>query len=320
MSGIILEVRDLVKHYPLRRTKLLENPGRVRALNGVSFTIARGESFGLVGESGCGKTTAGHTIIKLLEPTDGKIFFEGEDITAIKGERLKDLRRKIQIIFQDTAGSLNPKKTVEWILSEPLRVQGVRNRSEIERTIRESLELVDLDESFLDRYPHELSGGQKQRIGILSALILKPEFIIADEPVSALDVSIQAQILNLMKNLQKRLSLTYLFISHDLGVVHFFCDRIAVMYLGEIVEMAEATELYVNPCHPYTQSLLSAIPGENTASQRIILQGDAPDPTNPPQGCPFHPRCFKRMEICTHTRPRSVEVSKGHSVGCHLYP
>ncbi len=320
MSDIILEVRDLVKHYPLRRTKLLESPARVRALNGVSFSIARGESFGLVGESGCGKTTAGHTLIKLLEPTGGKMFFEGEDITTIKGERLKYLRRKIQIIFQDTAGSLNPKKTVKWILSEPLRAQGMRSRSEIERTIRESLGLVDLDESFLDRYPHELSGGQKQRIGILSALILNPEFIIADEPVSALDVSIQAQILNLMKNLQKRLSLTYLFISHDLGVVHFFCDRIAVMYLGEIVEMAEATDLYANPCHPYTQSLFSAIPGASTTGQRIILQGDAPDPTNPPQGCPFHPRCFKRMEICTHTRPKTVEISREHSVCCHLYP
>ncbi len=314
----MLEVCNLKKHYPLRRTKLFKRPGAVKALDGVSFFIRKGESFGLVGESGCGKTTAGHTIVKLLEPTEGKIFFKGEDITTVTEDRLKRLRRELQIIFQDTAGSLNPKKTVEWILSEPLRAQRLLDRFEIERKIRESMELVGLDESFLGRYPHELSGGQKQRIGILSALILDPEMIIADEPVSALDVSIQAQILNLMNDLRQRLALTFLFISHDLNVIHFFCDRIAVMYLGEIVELADAEVLYGKPLHPYTVSLLSAIPGESKG-KRIILQGDAPDPTNPPGGCPFHPRCFARIDVCTHIKPTTTEVSEGHLVNCHLY-
>lgn len=320
MSETILEIKNLTKHYPLKRTNLFEKPGSVKALNGIDFSIKRGESFGVVGESGCGKSTAGHTIVRLLEPTAGKIIFKNEDITNIKGKKLKELRKDIQIIFQDTTGSLNPKKTIEWILGEPLRAQGMKNKQEIRDEIRRSIELVGLDESFLARYPHELSGGQRQRIGILSALILEPDFIVADEPVSALDVSVQAQILNLMNELQDKFSLTYLFISHDLNVVHFFCDRIAVMYLGEIVEMAAAEELYQFPYHPYTQSLLSAIPGgSEVLKERIILKGDAPNPTNPPSGCIFHPRCFKKMDICSRVEPKKVEVSPDHFVSCHLY-
>lgn len=320
MSETILEIKDLKKYYPLKRTKLFEKPGSVKALNGINFSIKKGESFGLVGESGCGKTTTGHTIVKLLEPTNGKILFKNEDITRIKGKKLKELRRDLQIIFQNTSGSLNPKKTIGWILSEPLRAQGIKNKHEINKIIRENIGLVGLDETFLNRYPHELSVGQRQRIGILSALILNPDFIVADEPVSALDVSVQAQILNLMKELQKKLSLTYLFISHDLNVVHFFCDKIAVMYLGEIVEMAEAEELYQKPYHPYTQSLLSAIPGENRViNKRIILKGDTPNPVDPPNGCFFHSRCFRRMEICSRIKPLKMEISPDHFVRCHLY-
>lgn len=319
MNEKILEVINLKKYYTLKRTKLFEKPGAVKALNGISFSIHRGETFGLVGESGCGKSTAGHTIIRLLKPTDGEIIFNGQEISKLNHQELKRVREDMQIIFQDTTGALNPKKTIEWILNEPLRAHGVE-KTERKKIILENIELVGLDTSYLKRYPHELSGGQQQRIGILSALILKPDLIIADEPISALDVSVQAQILNLMNDLQDKLGLTYLFISHDLNVVHFFCDRIAVMYLGEIVEIAEAERLYKKTYHPYTQSLISAIPGENEfIKERIILKGDAPNPLNPPTGCFFHPRCFKRMPICDKIKPEKVEIEKDHFVRCHLY-
>ncbi len=318
MESPLIKVLNLKKHYPLKKVKLFESPGSVKALNGVSFSIRKGETFGLVGESGSGKSTAGHTIARLFEATEGKIIYKNRDITRLKGKSLKELRKEIQIVFQDTYGSLNPKKTIEWILKEPLKAHGLERK--MDENIREYLEMVGLDETYLKRYPHELSGGQRQRIGILSALILKPEFIVADEPVSALDVSVQAQILNLLKGLQNRLGLTYLFISHDLNVVHYLCDKIGVMYLGEIVESAGSGELYKNPLHPYTQALLSAIPGESGLNcGRIILQGDAPNPTNPPPGCHFHPRCFKKMDICSKIPPGEIEISDGHRVKCHLY-
>ncbi|HOO33569.1 MAG TPA: ABC transporter ATP-binding protein [Thermotogota bacterium] len=319
MKEKILEVINLKKHYTLKRTKLFVKPGAVKALNGIDFSIYKGETFGLVGESGCGKSTAGHTIIRLLDPTEGKILFKGQDITTLKGKELKEIRSDIQIIFQDTTGALNPKKTIEWILNEPLIAHGI-GKAERTKIILENIGLVGLDESYLKRYPHELSGGQRQRIGILSALILRPDFIIADEPVSALDVSVQAQILNLMNDLQDKLGLTYLFISHDLNVVHFFCDRIAVMYLGEIMELADAENLYRKTYHPYTQSLISAIPGENEfMEERILLKGDAPNPLNPPSGCFFHPRCFKKMPVCEKIKPEKIEIEKDHFVCCHLY-
>jgi peptide/nickel transport system ATP-binding protein/oligopeptide transport system ATP-binding protein len=315
----ILEIQDLTKHFRLRRTSLLRRPGSIKALNGISFSISRGESFGIVGESGCGKSTAGYSIVGLLKPTAGKVLFKGEEVNSMDANSLREFRKNVQLVFQDTSGSLNPRGTVEWILSEPLRAMGMAKK-QIRNLVVDSLELVGLGKDLLGRFPHELSGGQKQRIGILNALILDPEVIIADEPVSSLDVSIQAQILNLMNDLQDRLSLTYLFISHDLNVVHYFCDRIAVMYLGEIVELSESEELYRSPLHPYTQSLLSAIPGGSyRKTERIILEGDAPSPMNPPSGCFFHPRCFKRMEICSRVKPKIIEVSKDHFVSCHLY-
>jgi len=318
MESPLIKVTNLKKHYPIKRTKLFKSPGSVKALNGITFSIYKGETFGLVGESGSGKSTAGHTIVKLFESSGGKIIYKNRDITNLKGKALKELRKDIQIVFQDTYGSLNPRKTVEWILKEPLRAHGIKENTD--ELIGEYLELVGLDETFLKRYPHELSGGQRQRIGILGALILKPDFIVADEPVSALDVSVQAQILNLLKELQEKLGLTYLFISHDLNVVHYLCDRIAVMYLGEIVETACAEELYKKPLHPYTISLLSAIPGKGINNgNRIILKGDAPNPVNPPVGCPFHPRCFKKMDICSRINPGEIEVSENHRVKCHLY-
>jgi oligopeptide/dipeptide ABC transporter ATP-binding protein len=319
MKRGILETHDLRKHYTLRRTRLLKKPGSIKALNGVSLSISKGESFGLVGESGCGKSTAAYTILGLLKPTEGRVIFKGDDVTSLKRDQKREFRKKVQLIFQDTSGSLNPKGTVEWILREPLRAMGMQKR-EIKELILESMNLVGLDKDLLGRFPHELSGGQKQRVGIMNALILNPEVVIADEPISSLDVSIQAQILNLMNDLKERLSLTYLFISHDLNVVHYFCDRIAVMYLGEIVELSESEELYRSPLHPYTQSLLSAIPGETGHKpERIILEGDAPSPLNPPTGCFFHPRCFRRMEICSSVKPQRIEVTKDHFVSCHLY-
>ncbi|HQC14660.1 ABC transporter ATP-binding protein [Mesotoga prima] len=319
MKERILEIQDLTKHFRLRRTSLLRRPGSIKALNGISFSISRGESFGIVGESGCGKSTAGYSIVGLLKPTAGKVLFKGEEVNSMDANSLREFRKNVQLVFQDTSGSLNPRGTVEWILSEPLRAMDMAKK-QIRNLVVDSLELVGLGKDLLGRFPHELSGGQKQRIGILNALILDPEVIIADEPVSSLDVSIQAQILNLMNDLQDRLSLTYLFISHDLNVVHYFCDRIAVMYLGEIVELSESEELYRSPLHPYTQSLLSAIPGGSyRKTERIILEGDAPSPMNPPSGCFFHPRCFKRMEICSRVKPKIIEVSKDHFVSCHLY-
>ena len=293
----------------------------VKAVDDVSFEIMKGETFGVVGESGCGKSTLGRTLIRLQQPTDGHIYLNGTDIAGLKGAQLKEMRKEAQIIFQDPSACLNPRRTIKQILMEPFEIHNLKGKIDVDAKIMELLQLVGLDSYHLSRYPHELSGGQKQRIGIARALTVQPKLIIADEPVSALDVSIQAQVLNLLQNLQKEYNLTYLFISHDLSVVEMISDRIGVMYLGTIVETAPKKELYANPRHPYTRALLSAvpIPDPDKKSKRIILQGDLPSPSNPPSGCLFHTRCPHCTEKCKTERPTPVEVAPGHIVKCH-YP
>ncbi len=319
----IVIVDNLKKHFPVSQGIVFQKQiGAVRAVDGISFTIARGETLGLVGESGCGKTTAGRTLLNLYPPTDGKIIIDGLDVRAAKGSGVLAVRRKAQMIFQDPFASLNPRWTVNSIVGEPLRVHKLR-KTDQQRTERvvELLELVGLSARHLNRFPHEFSGGQRQRIGVARALASEPVFIVCDEPISALDVSIQAQVVNLLENLQDRLGLTYLFIAHDLSMVRHICDRVAVMYLGIIVELAERDELYENPLHPYTQSLLSAVPVPDPklerARQRIILAGDVPSPLNPPGGCRFHPRCPIAQEHCSQVVPEWREVQPGHWVACH---
>jgi len=304
MDKYILEIKDLKKYYKLPRKKIFESPKFLKAVNGVSFKVERGETFGLVGESGCGKSTVGQTIVRLHNSTEGNIIFNGRDITNISGKPLKELRKDLQIIFQDPYSSLNPKKKIGWILEEPLKVHKISGSSERKSRVFSMLEKAGFDKSFASRYPGELSGGQRQRIAILVSLMLNPELIIADEPVSALDVSVQSQILNLMKDLQKDMNLTYIFISHDLNVIYYMSDKIAVMYLGEIVEYGDSESVYKNPKHPYTVSLFSAIPDlDNKDKKRIILSGDIPDPVNPPQGCPFYTRCPYVMDKCKTVKP-----------------
>lgn len=317
----LLEVKDLKKHFPLSDGSLLpKNKGSVKAVDGISFSLEKGETLGLVGESGCGKSTAGRTILKLLEPTSGEILYKGESIINYKGEKLRKLRREMQLIFQDPYASLNPRMTVEQIIAEPMKVFGYPKKVRKKR-VGELLDVVGLSSYHRLRYPHEFSGGQRQRIGIARALALEPELIICDEPVSALDVSIQAQVINLLEDLQKEFQLTYIFIAHDLSVVNHISDRVAVMYLGEIVEISTADELYSNPKHPYTQALLSAIPevNEEDKQERILLTGDLPSPSNPPSGCKFHTRCPFAEEICKQERPTIRTISEnGHQVSCHL--
>ncbi|HZY42296.1 MAG TPA: ABC transporter ATP-binding protein [Anaerolineae bacterium] len=319
----LVEVRNLKKHFPVKRGIVIQRTvGAVRAVDGISFDLARGETLGLVGESGCGKTTAGRTLLALYPPTAGSVQIDGQDVFASKGRELLIIRRKAQMIFQDPFASLNPRWTVNAIVSEPLRVHRMIGNAK-QRTDRvvELLELVGLNARHLNRFPHEFSGGQRQRIGTARALASEPQFIVCDEPISALDVSIQAQVVNLLEDLQDRLGLTYLFIAHDLSMVRHICDRVAVMYLGIMVELAPRDDLYETPLHPYTQSLLSAVPipdpKKERGRQRIILAGDVPSPINPPSGCRFHPRCPIARAHCSQITPEWREIRSGHWVACH---
>jgi oligopeptide transport system ATP-binding protein len=315
---ILLRVHDLVKHYPIRGGVLLGEISSVKAVDGVSLAIREGETLGLVGESGCGKTTLGKAVLRLEEPDSGTIFFEEEDILQCDKKQMRALRSKMQIIFQDPFSSLNPRKTVAHIVGAPLLVHSKMSRSEREERVLELLHIVGLRQEHMRRYPHQFSGGQRQRIGIARALALQPKLIVCDEPVSALDVSIQAQIINLLKDLQEEFRLTYLFISHDLSVVWHVSDRLAVMYLGKIAELADSKKLCLNPLHPYTQALLSAcpVPDPWAIRQRIILKGDVPSPIDPPEGCRFHTRCLYAQEICTQKEPGLREVERGHFAAC----
>ena len=314
----LLQVNNLVKHFPVRGGLLQRVMAWVQAVDDVSFTVREGETLGLVGESGCGKTTVGRTILRLIEPTAGEVDFNGVDIIKLRGSELKSMRRNMQIIFQDPYSSLDPRIPVGESIAEGLKIHNVGNAKERFDLVLETLKKVGMEDYHARRFPHEFSGGQRQRIGIARALALRPKFIVADEPVSALDVSIQSQVLNILKDLQHEFDLTYLFIAHNLSVVEHISDRVAVMYLGKIVELADRDELYRNPLHPYTQALMSAIPIPNPTlkRERIILQGDVPSPVNPPKGCRFHPRCPVAMESCSQSEPPLIEVSPDHWAAC----
>ncbi|HWO75041.1 MAG TPA: dipeptide ABC transporter ATP-binding protein [Bacillus sp. (in: firmicutes)] len=317
----LLEVKNLKTYYPIKGGFFRRTIATVKAVDDVSFEIKKGETLGLVGESGCGKSTAGRTILRLLKPTGGKIIFDGEDITNLSGSKLREARKNFQMVFQDPYASLNPTQMVGNIIAEPILNYSKPSKEELKKEVMELLEKVGLPEDAYYKYPHEFSGGQRQRIGIARALALKPKLIIADEPVSALDVSVQSQVLNLLKELQHDFDLTYLFIAHDLSVVKHMSDRIGVMYLGNMVEIADKDSLYAEPLHPYTQALISAIPEPDPRKkkERIILQGDVPNPTNPPTGCPFHTRCPMAKEECSKIKPTLKEVKPGHKVACILY-
>ncbi|EMR08000.1 Glutathione import ATP-binding protein GsiA [Bhargavaea cecembensis DSE10] len=317
----LLEVKNLKTYYPIHGGFFKRVVGNVKAVDDISFTIKKGETMGLVGESGCGKSTTGRTILRLIKPTGGQIIFDGEDITKISGSRLRKARQDFQMVFQDPYASLNPMQMVGDIISEPIKNFERRDKKELEEFVKSLLVRVGLPEAAYYKYAHEFSGGQRQRIGIARALALNPKLIIADEPVSALDVSVQSQVLNLLKDLQEEFDLTYLFIAHDLSVVKHMSDTIGVMYLGNLVEVASNKDLYSEPLHPYTQALISAIPEPDPKlrKERIVLQGDVPSPANPPTGCPFHTRCPMAQEICSQEKPPLKEVRPGHHVACVLY-
>jgi len=318
MSTPLLEIRQLRKYFPVRKGLLQRVQGHVRAVDDVSFSIQPGETLGLVGESGCGKTTVGRTLLRLYEPTSGSILFDGKDITNLRGSDLRTLRRHMQIVFQDPFSSLNPRMTVRGIIEEGLYIHGIGSKAERLAKVEQILTKVGLDPTYLYRYPHEFSGGQRQRLSIARALALQPRFVVLDEPISALDVSIQSQIINLLTQLKDEFNLTYLFISHDLSVVEYISDRVAVMYLGEIVEVGTSEQIYRNPLHPYTQALLQSIPSIDPAkrSRRATLTGDVPSPINPPKGCRFHPRCPLATDRCRQEPPQLVPID-GHFVACH---
>jgi oligopeptide/dipeptide ABC transporter ATP-binding protein len=324
MSDTLVEVRDLVKHFPITQGVIFRRQvGAVHAVDGISLSVERGEALGIVGETGCGKSTAARVIMRLLEPTSGKIEFDGEDITHAKGARLKTLRRDMQMIFQDPYSSLNPRQTIGSIIAEPFAVQGLlEGEGERKRAVQELMDRVGLNPEHYNRYPHEFSGGQRQRIGVARAIALKPKVIVADEPVSALDVSIQAQILNLLRELQRDLGLTLIFIAHDLSVVRHMCDRVAVMYLGKLVELAAAKDLYEHPRMPYTGALLSAVPVADphlaATKRRQVLGGDVPSPSDPPAACRFHTRCWKAQPVCGKIAPELDAKEGGNLAACHF--
>jgi peptide/nickel transport system ATP-binding protein len=321
MTDDLLKIAEMKVYFPIKSGVFHNKINYVKAVDGISFSVKKGESFGIVGESGCGKSTASRAVLQLIRPTSGKVYFKDQELTSLPKRQLRNVRKNIQMVFQDPYDSLNPRLTVEEILDEPLKAHKIGSKEERRKKINEIMDVCGLNPEYIHRYAHEFSGGQRQRIGIARALILKPELVVADEPVSALDVSIQSQILNLMMDLQETLNLTYLFISHDLSVVRHFCDRIGVMYLGRMSELAETDSLFENPLHPYTKSLLSAIPISNPRQkrERVLLQGDVPSPVDPPKGCAFASRCPEAMNICKTDRPVMIEAEKNHYVACHLY-
>lgn len=328
-NPVLLEVKGLKKHFPIKRGILFSKQvGAVKAVDGLDLFVREGETLGMVGESGCGKSTTGRLILRLIEPTEGEVIFQGKDLLQLNNTEMRHMRRQLQMVFQNPYASLDPRMTVGDIIAEPLRVHKMFSSSqELKKRVRELLDCVGLNPSYTERFPHEFSGGQRQRIGIARALALNPKLIIADEPVSALDVSVQAQVLNLLNDLQAQFNLTYIFIAHNLSTVNHISDRVAVMYLGKVVELAGNDHLYANPKHPYTQALMSAVPEPDPAimrgserRKRIILEGDIPSPVNPPSGCRFHTRCWEVKDICKTTEPPLVDTGNGHYVACHLHP